>query len=107
MPKLGADWQASIGLEGVTPGAFVVSTGIVWEFQGPSEGELLGSYEILIDPSAAHLFFDVAHGAHSIPVPCMPSLEGVPVWTQGFRIENDHGTHVLVLLNALDLLVGV
>ena len=106
MPVIGGGWSSMISLAPTTPGATVVSTGMGWEFQGGSSGALYEGFEILLDLSAPNLFFDIALGVHEIPVPCKLNLVGVPVWTQGFRIEDLGGGLSVVLLNGVDVVIG-
>ena len=106
-PVIGGLWNSAISLTPDVAGAAVVMTGVAWVFTAPSQGTLLGTYEVLIDPTAPDVFFEVGLGGHSVEVPCMLEFAGIPVWTQGFRIEDAAGTMIPVLLNALDLTVGV
>ncbi len=102
-PKLGTDWESQVGWS-----ISAISSGVVWEFVGPFDGVFLDGYEILVDPSSPYLFFHTsASPQHHVPIPCDLSLENIQVWTQGFRIDDHLGELSLVLMNALDLNVGL
>jgi hypothetical protein len=101
---LGSNWTPSIATApsvGTSTLATIVGIGL----GGPTSGVAALGGELLILPN---YLASQALGAHSIPVPSDPTLEGVAVFTQGLRIEQTGGGGIAyVPTNALDLILGL
>lgn len=104
VPRLGMSWDAVIDPL-PTVGVATIGTGVVFGLGGPSSDSFYKGYEILIaGPSIA---MSSATGMHSFPVPASASLLGLPLSTQGVRLEDTGSDLVWVLLNAVDIVVGM
>ena len=105
-PKLGTLWQATV--EPLSPAGPAIATAIVTGLGGPTSGVFFPAGEALILPPYR---FDISSGGttglHAIPIPGDPGLSGTLVSTQGLRVvQRSSGSTEIVLLNALDLMLG-
>jgi hypothetical protein len=103
-PVIGGTWNPTIGTA-PTVGTATLATIIGIGLGGPTSGVPALGGELLILPN---YLTSQALGAHSIPVPADPLLEGVAVYAQGLRIEQTGGGGIAyVPTNALDLILGL
>ena len=102
-PVIGGTWNPTISTT-PTIGTGTLATIMGIGLGGPTSGVPALGGELLILPT---YLANQALGVHSIPVPADPTLAGVPVATQGLRIEQTAaGGIVYVPTNALDLILG-
>lgn len=97
-PVLGASWDSDIAVT-----QFTASTHLGIG-AGPAQVPLLGG-ELLIDLTSS--VFVPGLGSYSIPIPNEGVFLGLPLYTQGFRIDVIGGNPTLVLLNAQDAVAGM
>ena len=98
-PVLGSPWQSSIATPFGTS-ATIVALAPGGAATGP--GNPLGTGELLISLFPAPIL-NIGVGNHSMPVPLDPSLAGLTLATQGFRLMS---TLTVDALNAQDLFLG-
>ena len=103
LPVIGTSYSASIATNVATVATVV---GVDQPAPAPFLLPGLASGEILLALSPA-LFLHPANGIHSIPVPNDPALIGIPLSTQGFRIELTGIVPMALALNGIDLVVGI
>lgn len=103
-PDLGTDWEVWVDPL-PTEGIATIGTGVVFGLGGPSPGSFYKGYEILI--AGPPIAVSSATGMHSFPVPASASFLGVPFSTQGVRLEDTGSDLVWVLLNAVDIVIGI
>jgi hypothetical protein len=102
LPVLGTNWQSQIA---VTPNT--VSTYIAFAPGGPNPGLLLPPFgEILVQLSPSPVLAP-GSGSYSVAIPNLPIWLGYPLSTQGVRFDVVGGNPTFVLLNALDLVLGL
>jgi len=98
-PVVGGNWSTNVLVDSSTAATFVgLST-------SGSQQPFLGG-EILIGLSPPPVFTPPAMGAHTVPIPNASVFTGLPLSTQGFRIDVVGGVPGVVLLNAQDLVLG-
>ncbi|MEM7205800.1 MAG: hypothetical protein AAF628_36435 [Planctomycetota bacterium] len=97
-PVVGTNWDSTIAttLSTLSTLLGLSATGSQFPYLG---GEIL----IGVAPTAAFL---PGAGSYSLPIPDDPTLLGVPLFAQGFRVELVGSTATLVMLNAQDLVLG-
>ncbi|MCB9882975.1 MAG: S8 family serine peptidase [Planctomycetes bacterium] len=100
-PVLGTTWVTSYGSHAGTLG-----TVLAFGLAGPATGPGLGSYEFLIGLIPGPILVSGA-GPIALPIPNDPSFQGAAVHTQGARADQNGGGVDIVLLNALDLVLGL
>ncbi|MEM7202208.1 MAG: hypothetical protein AAF628_18205 [Planctomycetota bacterium] len=107
-PALGSDWVTTVDTT-PTAGQSTLATAVLVGLGGPLSGTLVPFGELLVlTPSELDTRTGPAAGTHTIPVPLNPSLSGAPISTQGVRLEaSPTGPNQIVLLNAIDLVIGV
>ena len=101
LPVIGTNWQAAIATNANTVGTLVaIAPG------GPHPGIPFLGGEILFQLSPAPIILAVAP-SFSFPIPPQRSGIGVVITTQGIRVDQVGPTVRVVLLNALDLRLGL
>jgi hypothetical protein len=99
-PSIGTNWQANIA-----PNANTLTTFLAVGPGGPHPGFPFGAGEVLIQLVPMPILFE-GPGAYSFAVPNDPGLLGLQAATQGIRIDLVGPTQAIVLLNAIDLVIG-
>ncbi len=101
LPVLGTNWQSLVVTNPNTLGAYVaIGLG------GAHPGLPFLGGELLIQTSPAPVLIPTT-GTLSLAIPSGPSWLGVQLATQGMRVDLAGPTSRLVLLNALDLVLGM
>jgi hypothetical protein len=102
-PVLGASWTTTVATNPATS-ATVVMFALL-----PDAGLPFLGGEVLIDFALPPMVVPGGGGMHSVPIPDDVRLLGAKFSSQGLRVESWPGGPgpVLVLLNALDLELGV
>ncbi len=100
LPVLGTNWLSTIATNPNTLAAYV-AVGLA----GPHPGLPLFGYELLLDPAVAPVLIPTA-GTLSLAIPSGSSWRGLAIPTQGIRVDSVGPTVRVVLLNALDLVLG-
>ncbi|MEX1024824.1 MAG: FG-GAP repeat protein [Planctomycetota bacterium] len=104
LPKIGTTWTSEIAttpLVGLTTNLTFVAIGL----GGPVQGFQVFGFELLALPPFDPLLVS-GTGSHSFFIPNDLTLVGIPVATQGLRMESTGSTNHFVLTNALDLVLG-
>src|SRR5262245_54618776 len=102
LPVLGTSWQSQIAVTANT-----VSTYIAFAPGGPNPGFLLPPFgEVLVQLSPSPVLAP-GSGSYSVAIPNLPIWLGYPLTTQGVRFDVVAGNPTFVLLNALDLVLGL
>jgi hypothetical protein len=102
LPVVGTTWLCSIVTNANTLATFVaLAPG------GPNPGIPFLNGEILVQLSPDPILVPGVGGAFSFAIPNVASLIGLPAATQGVRVDAVGPTQVIILLNALDLVLGV
>ncbi|MCC6784403.1 MAG: hypothetical protein IT457_16285 [Planctomycetes bacterium] len=101
LPVLGTNWQTLVVTNPNTLAAYV-AIGLA----GPHPGLPLLGHELLIQPSPAPVMIPTS-GTLSLAIPNGPSWNGLALSTQGMRVDLAGPTTRLVLLNALDIVLGL
>jgi len=101
LPILGTNWQSTIATNAGT-----ISTFLAFAPGGPQAGSPFLGGELLVQLVPAPIPIAGA-GTFSIAIPAVNSLSGVHLATQGVRLDNIGGSPTFVLLNALDLVLGL
>jgi PKD repeat protein len=104
LPILGADWTSEVDAGSVGVGGFV----FVFVYAGGLPGTPTAFGELLLDPSAAWLFTDLAIAVggisqHAIGVPADPAFAGNEAFAQGYLNGVAPSGQ---LTNAIDLVLG-
>lgn len=99
-PSIGTNWQANIA-----PNANTLTTFLALAPGGPHPGFPYLSGEVLIQLVPMPILFE-GPGAFSFALPNDPMLLGLQATTQGVRIDLVGPTQTIVLLNAIDLVIG-
>ena len=104
LPILGTNWTSEVDAGSVGVGGFV----FVFVYAGGLPGTPTAFGELLLDPSAAWLFTDLAIAAggtsyHSIAVPSDPAFAGGTASAQGYLNNSPPSGQ---LTNAVDLVLG-
>lgn len=100
-PVLGGNWQGTIATNVNT-----LATLIAFAPGGPHPGLPFRGGELLMQLTPAPIVLTVP-SAFSLPVSAARAGLGAMLTTQGLRVDNVGATPTLVLLNALDLVLGV
>ncbi len=105
-PVLGTSWQATVAP--APTGQTTVATTIFAGLNGPTSGTLFPFGELLVlTPLELDTRGGASAGQHAVAVPALPSLSGVTLFTQAARLQAPAaGPNQLVLLNAIDLVLG-
>ncbi|MEM7199432.1 MAG: hypothetical protein AAF628_04150 [Planctomycetota bacterium] len=98
-PVLGTAWMPAVA---TTPSTLATLVGLS---TAPAQTPFAGG-ELLIGVAPLPAVVS-GLGAHTVPIPGAPALLGVPLFTQGFRVDSPAGAPALVPLNAIDLVLGV
>jgi hypothetical protein len=96
-PILGENWTTFVAVTQFTQATYVAIGA------GPTQVPILGG-ELLIDLSFS--VFLPGRGEHVIPIPNDAVFLGVPLYTQGFRVDRIVAP-ALLLLNAQDAVIGL
>jgi hypothetical protein len=101
-PVLGTNWQSQIAMTANT-----ITTYIAFAPGGPQTGTLLPPFgEVLVQLSPSPVLVP-GSGSYSVAIPNLPIWLGYPLSTQGVRFDVVGGNPTFVLLNALDLVLGL
>jgi hypothetical protein len=100
LPVIGTTWQCSIPTNANT-----LATIVVLAPGGPHPGFPYLFGEVLVQLTPMPILV-TGLGPHSFAIPNVASLAGLPAATQGVRVESVGSTQIIVLLNALDLVLG-
>ena len=100
LPVIGTTWQCSIPTNANT-----LATIVVLAPGGPHPGFPYLNGEVLVQLNPMPILVS-GLGPHSFAIPNVASLAGLPAATQGVRVESVGPTQIIVLLNALDLVLG-
>jgi hypothetical protein len=99
-PSIGTNWQANIPFNANT-----LTTFLALAPGGPHPGFPYLSGEVLVQLVPMPILFE-APGSFSFFIPSDPGLLGLQAATQGFRVDLVGPTQTIVLLNAIDLVIG-
>lgn len=102
-PKLGASLGATVTLD---PAGLPISLVLIGLASNPGSPNPLGQGELLVGLAPFPLI-DASTGSHTIPIPNDPTLNGVLLYSQGFRTAfGALGSVTFDALNAYDLVLG-
>jgi len=99
-PSIGTNWQANIA-----PNANTLTTFLAVAPGGPHPGFPFGAGEVLIQLVPMPILLE-GPGGFSFALPNDPGLLGLQAATQGLRVDLVGPTQTIVLLNAIDLVIG-
>ncbi len=102
LPLLGDNWTTVITPTATTAGSFVILTPAAT----PAFFFPLFGGDVLVDLSSTQIVVATTANVLSVPIPSMSSLDGNFVATQGLRLDTPGGIPGIVLLNALDVVIG-
>src|SRR4029077_11049811 len=101
LPVIGTAWNCSIATNANT-----ITTFVALAPGGPDPGFPLLNGEVLVQLSPMPILIE-GPGNFAFAIPNLSSLIGFQAATQGVRVEAVGPTQFIILLNALDLVLGV